>query len=183
MKNQASTKLIFFQPGTLLLKQGSPSWPSHHRLWLLTFLSFFTLASLLTLLAIRPSPSAAFSSITTATASPSSKLPSYLFDALLHYASSNVTHKMPQADFDTVAAVLRRHSPCNLLVFGLGFESLLWRALNHNGRTVFIDENSFYISRFEERHKGVEAYDVHFATRVAEAPELLRAARYRTTTI
>jgi uncharacterized protein (TIGR01627 family) len=80
---------------------------------------------------------------------------------------------MPGADVRAIAAVLKRRAPCSLLVFGLGGETPLWRALNHGGRTVFLDENQY----LEGRHPGLEAYDVAYTTTVRELPDLLEAAR------
>jgi uncharacterized protein (TIGR01627 family) len=62
-------------------------------------------------------------------------------------------------------------------VFGLGAETPLWRALNHGGRTVFLDENPYYVAHLEGKHPGLEAYDVAYATAVRELPDLLDAAR------
>ncbi|KAM0906994.1 hypothetical protein ACQ4PT_016406 [Festuca glaucescens] len=85
---------------------------------------------------------------------------------------------MPEEDVRAIASVLRRRAPCNLLVFGLGAETPLWRALNHGGRTVFLDENPFYVAHMEGAHgPGLEAYDVAYATAVRELPDLLDAAR------
>jgi uncharacterized protein (TIGR01627 family) len=62
-------------------------------------------------------------------------------------------------------------------VFGLGGETPLWRALNHGGRTVFLDENQYYVAHLEGRHPGLEAYDVAYTTTVREFPDLLEASR------
>ncbi|KAJ1260513.1 hypothetical protein BS78_10G238000 [Paspalum vaginatum] len=106
-------------------------------------------------------------------------LPGYVFDALVQYSSAggNSTASMPGPDVRAIAAVLKRRAPCNLLVFGLGGETPLWRALNHGGRTVFLDENQYYVSHLEGRHPGLEAYDVAYTTTVREFPDLLDAAR------
>ncbi|EAY84554.1 hypothetical protein OsI_05925 [Oryza sativa Indica Group] len=107
-------------------------------------------------------------------------LPAYVFDALVQYAAAagaNATASMPEEDVRAIASVLRRRAPCRLLVFGLGAETPLWRALNHGGRTVFLDENPFYVAHMEGALPGLEAYDVSYATAVREFPDLLDAAR------
>jgi len=131
------------------------------------------------------SDSAAASASTTAgggggglVGSGSSKLPLPVFDALVHYASiSNATHRMTDSDIRAISAVIRARAPCNLLVFGLGAESPLWLALNHGGRTVFLEENEFYVKYLEPRHPGLEAYDVSYTTKVRDFRDLLAAAR------
>ncbi|KAF7824207.1 protein IRX15-LIKE-like [Senna tora] len=60
---------------------------------------------------------------------------------------------MSYSDFKHISDVLRKcSSPRNLLVFGLTHETLLWKALNSYGRTMFIDENRYYTAYFEELH-------------------------------
>ncbi|KAJ3695978.1 hypothetical protein LUZ60_001355 [Juncus effusus] len=186
MKGLHSTRFILL-PTTKPITGGGASPPpspvfstflsSHHRLYLFLFLSFFTLASLLTLLStttVHPHPLNSLSYTT----SSSTPLPSHIFETLLHYASqANSTSRMPDDDLRSVANVLRRRGPCNLLVFGLGAETPLWRALNHGGRTVFLDENEYYVEHLEGRHAGLEAYDVSYTTQVRELDELITSAR------
>ncbi|KAL3613324.1 hypothetical protein CASFOL_042836 [Castilleja foliolosa] len=141
MKNTQSngTKLILLHP--YIQKQGSSS----NRLWLLAFISFLTLAFLVTLIYTRESiTTTVTATATAATAVNTPHLPAAASKALLHYASSsnNTEHMSHADDAKQVADALRQcPQPCNLLVFGLTHEMLLWRALNHRGRTVFIDEN------------------------------------------
>ncbi|CAL9129608.1 unnamed protein product [Musa textilis] len=196
MKGVNSTRLILLQPSSNHKQGGngvntsiSISVSHHHRIWLIGLLSFFTFASLLTLLSTTtardPSDLPSASSSTAAVASARSAsygkpspLPAPVFDALVNYAaSSNSTGKMREEDLRAVAGVLRRRAPCNLLVFGIGHETPLWRALNHGGRTVFLDENEYYVARVEGRNPGLEAYDVAYTTKVREMPDLLAAAR------
>uniref|UniRef100_J3M225 Uncharacterized protein n=2 Tax=Oryza brachyantha TaxID=4533 RepID=J3M225_ORYBR len=84
---------------------------------------------------------------------------------------------MSDTDIRAISAVLRARGPSNLLVFGLGAESPLWLALNHGGRTVFLEENEFYVKYLEPRHPGLEAYDVSYTTKVRDFRDLLEAAR------
>jgi len=163
----------------------------HRRVLFVVFASCFAFATFLTFLyttsnfATAPgSASASTASSTTTTSSGSSGgggqagLPLPVFEALVHFASiSNATHRMSDTDIRAISAVLRARAPCNLLVFGLGAESPLWLALNHGGRTVFLEENEFYVKYLEPRHPGMEAYDVSYTTKVRDFRDLLAAAR------
>ncbi|CAI9110208.1 OLC1v1010198C1 [Oldenlandia corymbosa var. corymbosa] len=176
MKNNLSnnTKLILLHP--YIQKQGSSN-----RLWLLAFISFFTLAFLLTLIYTRESITA--TSVAAASAAPGSinnpSLSDSVVRALVHYASnSNNTDHMSHLDIKQISDVLQKcRTPCNFLVFGLTPETLLWKALNHNGRTVFIDENRYYAAYIEEKYPEIEAYDVQYTTKINEAKELIAAAK------
>lgn len=179
--NNTNTKLILLHP--YIQKQGGSN-----RLWLLAFVSFFTLAFLLTLIYTRDSTAAAATTaVTAATAAIGTSssgfnngaLPTTVINTLLHYASrSNDSFHMSYAELKPIADVLRKcSSPCNLLVFGLTHETLLWKALNHNGRTVFIDENRYYAAYIEELHPEIDAYDVHYTTKMSEVKDLMATAR------
>ncbi|KAG6516965.1 protein IRX15-LIKE-like [Zingiber officinale] len=199
MKGISSTKLVFLQPSSLNKQQGGgggngAAAPSisilvshHHRIWLIAFLSFLSLASLLTLFtttAVAGPRVLRFSSSVSDEAPPAeappaeAPLPALVFDTLVNYAaSSNSSGKMRETDLRAIAGVLRRRSPCNLLVFGLSHETPLWRALNAGGRTVFVDENEYYIAHVEGRNPGLEGYEVSYATKVGDLRELIAASR------
>ncbi|KAG2297831.1 hypothetical protein Bca52824_034303 [Brassica carinata] len=45
--------------------------------------------------------------------------------------------------------------------------------MNLKGRTVFVDQNSYAISRFEQNNPVVDAYNVVYSTKVSQAGKLL----------
>lgn len=190
MKGLSGAKLLVVHPSSNKSPGGAGSpgavLGARRRVCAAVFLACFACVSLATtLLSAARDPagagarSAAFAVPVAAAAREGQGLPGHVFDALVQYASAggNSTASMPGADVRAIAAVLRRRAPCSLLVFGLGAETPLWRALNHGGRTVFLDENQYYVSHLEGRHPGLEAYDVAYTTTVREFPDLLDSAR------
>lgn len=53
---------------------------------------------------------------------------------------------------------------CNLFVFGLGNDSLLWTSINRDGRSVFFEEDQEWCSRIAAKSKRIEAYHVIYHT-------------------
>ncbi|CAO2146045.1 unnamed protein product [Urochloa humidicola] len=67
--------------------------------------------------------------------------------ALVHYATSSSGGETPPprqtaAEAGAAARVLAARAPCNLLVLGLSPAAALWAALNHGGRTLFLDPDA-----------------------------------------
>ncbi|XP_057546744.1 protein IRX15-LIKE-like [Amaranthus tricolor] len=176
--NNTNTKLILLHP--YILKQGNSN-----KLWLLAFISLFTLIFLLTLIIYtrNSSSSSSSSSFEGSMGGPHTTggypLPKNVMNTLIHYScNANTTEKMDLGDIKTISDVIRRcPSPCNFLVFGLTHESLLWHALNNHGRTVFIDENRYYAAYMEEKHPGIEAYDVQYTTKLSDYKELISSVK------
>jgi glucuronoxylan 4-O-methyltransferase len=55
---------------------------------------------------------------------------------------------MTRSQYEEIAKQLEPYCPCNLLVFGLGEDSYLWRNLNINGLTIFLENDKDWISKF-----------------------------------
>ncbi|XP_031248427.1 protein IRX15-LIKE-like [Pistacia vera] len=170
MKSNTNTKLILLHPSI-----HKPSSAHHHRFYLLFFIAFFTLVFTLTFFTTAINPAASTNTLTSATSSGS--LPSTITTALLHYTSTSNSTMSP-AELTSIANTLSTCSPsCNFLIFGLTHESLLWKSLNFQGHTIFLDESEFLVQSFEKNHPDVEIYDVQYVTKVKEMRQLLSFAR------
>ncbi|XP_066337759.1 glucuronoxylan 4-O-methyltransferase 3-like [Miscanthus floridulus] len=94
-----------------------------------------------------------------------SKVPASVAEALVHYATSNETPRQTEAEAGAASRVLARRAPCGLLVFGLGPDSALWAALNHGGRTLFLEADADRIASARAAHPAgidLQAHTVAF---------------------
>ncbi|KAH0909126.1 hypothetical protein BRARA_I00977 [Brassica rapa] len=183
MKNNKNTNLILFHHHNNT--SSTAVTVNHHRLLLLFIftLSLFTLIFSFSLFSSSLHSTTPTSNFLSSSSSPSSSssLSPPILAALLHYTSSTPPNtSMSFSELSAISTVINSKAPtCNLLVFGLSHESLLWRSVNLRGRTVFVDENPYLVSRFEQSNPGAEAYDVVFPTKVSQAGKLLRYYKTR----
>ncbi|KAL5993290.1 Glucuronoxylan 4-O-methyltransferase 3 [Asimina triloba] len=105
------------------------------------------------------------------------KLPSSISQALVHYATSNITPQQTHAEISVSARVLERKAPCNFLVFGLGRDSPMWAGLNYGGRTVFLEEDKAWIEQVTSKFPGLETYHVTYETKVRHADDLMKVGQ------
>jgi glucuronoxylan 4-O-methyltransferase len=102
------------------------------------------------------------------------KTPPSLANALIHYATTNITPQQTFKEISVSARILAKKSPCNFLVFGLGHDSLMWTSLNHGGRTVFLEEDKSWIEEIQQRLPTLESYHVVYDTKVHQADQLIQ---------
>lgn len=70
--------------------------------------------------------------------------------------------------------IIRRRSPCNLLVFGVGRDTGIWLEANRGGRTEFIEHEPRWIAETRQRHPAAVIHQVTYETRRPQWKRLLR---------
>ncbi|XAR49334.1 Glucuronoxylan 4-O-methyltransferase [Bertholletia excelsa] len=105
------------------------------------------------------------------------KIPPSLVQAIIHYTTSSITPQQTMKEISVTAKVLEKKSPCNFLIFGLGHDSLMWSALNHGGRTIFLEEDEAWIKQIKTRFPMLESYHVTYDSKVNEANALIEVGK------
>ncbi|XP_057530412.1 probable methyltransferase At1g27930 [Amaranthus tricolor] len=114
---------------------------------------------------------------TTTTISVQSPTTPIQLQAILHYATSKITPQQNLQEITLSFNVLRSLSPCNFLVFGLGYDSLMWASLNPGGRTLFLEETPEWVKTVLKDAPYLNAKTVPYRTHLKEADELLTGYR------
>ena len=65
-----------------------------------------------------------------------------------------------------LAKNIEKHAPCNLLVFGLGYDSLLLNSLNRCGKTLFLEDNKEWIKNFSDSNLFIK--EVKYKTKIQD---------------
>ena len=56
-------------------------------------------------------------------------------------------------------------APCNVLVFGVGWDTPMWLDANRDGRTVFLESNTKWIAQIRSEAPAAEILPVRYTTR------------------
>src|SRR5580698_2205975 len=67
---------------------------------------------------------------------------------------------MTPPQYAAIATTIYRLSPCSVLVFGCGHDSLLWKEVNADGSTLFLEDKPEW-SQFS-RAAGLDVLDVRY---------------------
>lgn len=93
--------------------------------------------------------------------------------AILHYATSKIVPQQSLAEITVSFNVLKEISPCNFLVFGLGYDSLMWNSFNPRGTTLFLEEDPKWVQSVLKDAPALNAHAVQYRTQLSEADALL----------
>lgn len=94
-------------------------------------------------------------------------------DAILHYATSRTVPQQSLPEIRESFSVLRKLSPCNFLVFGLGHDSIMWSSFNPRGTTLFLEEDPTWHALVLKEAPALRAHTVRYQTRLSQADSLL----------
>ncbi|KAI9113777.1 hypothetical protein K1719_015028 [Acacia pycnantha] len=83
--------------------------------------------------------------------------------ALLHYATSPHIPQQSLAEITLTFHVLKSMGrPSNILVFGLGYDSLMWDSLNSGGTTLFLEEDPKWVQMVLKDAPGLRAHTLQY---------------------
>jgi hypothetical protein len=78
-----------------------------------------------------------------------------------------------------ITLTVKHKAPCNLLIFGLGNDSVFWSRLNRGGVTIFLEDNLHWFQKITKKSKNLTAFLVNYHTKrsdwqmLLESPSLL----------
>lgn len=59
----------------------------------------------------------------------------------------------------------KQKAPCNMLIFGLGFDSLFWAQVNRGGLTLFLEDDPSWTEKITRKSKLIKAYAVDYGSK------------------
>ena len=79
--------------------------------------------------------------------------------------------QMSFEEYVSIYKCIESKNGCNLLVFGLGRDSNLWQMANQNGKTIFLEDNSDWIS--ESQKYQLDVRQIYYTNVGSDAETLL----------
>ncbi|MFA5759346.1 MAG: hypothetical protein WC942_08345 [Clostridia bacterium] len=67
-------------------------------------------------------------------------------------------------EYSKIAGRVYQRRPCNLLVFGVGYDSVTWLNINSGGETIFIEDNIHWMNVVRENLPDIEIIHYTYPT-------------------
>jgi hypothetical protein len=77
------------------------------------------------------------------------------------------------AELIKIFRAMGKFEKCNMLVFGLGYDSPFWCKANGNGRTVFLEDFQPWFDKITAMYPEIEAYAVSYHNNITQWREVL----------
>jgi len=88
----------------------------------------------------------------------------------LRKMKSNNVGLMSEQQYANIGYLISAISPANILVFGLGGDAELWKNLNSEGTTVFLEDDESWIEKF--KNKELDIIKVDYTTEIKNHEEI-----------
>lgn len=72
--------------------------------------------------------------------------------------------QLTEQELSVMTNVIKQKNKCNLLIFGLGNDSVYWRSLNTDGNTAFLENDQKWINHIKMLSPDINAYLVTYTT-------------------
>ena len=76
-------------------------------------------------------------------------------------------------EYQFTGDLIQQHSPGNILVFGVGYDSPYWIKLNKDGRTWFLEDNMMWANRMKVQIPEIQIEHVTYTTRRSQWRRLM----------
>jgi uncharacterized protein (TIGR01627 family) len=96
-------------------------------------------------------------------------------NAILHYATSTIVPQQSIGEIRISFDILKTKSPCNFLVFGLGYDSLMWDSFNPGGTTIFLEEDPKWLASVTKDNPSLQAHVIRYRTQLQQSDDLLKS--------
>ncbi|KAK9108497.1 hypothetical protein Syun_024508 [Stephania yunnanensis] len=93
------------------------------------------------------------------------------------YHSFSSAANLTKKELQLLSNVVTSKVPCNLLIFGLGHQSLQLSSLNAGGTTIFLEDDPEKINAIGPNYTNTRAYKVEYHKAARDAYKLLEHAR------
>ncbi|KAK3040662.1 hypothetical protein RJ639_026983 [Escallonia herrerae] len=90
---------------------------------------------------------------------------------------SSLRGNITEQEMQFLSSLVSHRAPCNLLIFGLKLQYLVFSVLNAGGTTVFLEDNPNKVRTIRPKSNNTRVYKVEYNTTAKEAYKLLKHAR------
>lgn len=80
------------------------------------------------------------------------------------FLNRNLSMILKEHEVQFVFQTLKEVVPCNLIVFGMGFDTGMWHDCNEGGRTVFLENSLEWHDKINDMYSDIESYVVNYKT-------------------
>jgi len=101
------------------------------------------------------------------------KVKNPLNETLLTFLRFAMDIQLNPSELSSILKELENRGSCNCLVFGLGYDSIVWATFNKEGKTVFLEDNERWVRSISTRYPQLQVRKIRYFTRRTEFRDYL----------